>query len=94
MGPYLPAPDQHMPQTHPFLAPSFRGQHLTAIDVKRRQLRLGYNQLAKLAGLERHLVVKALVGHPTSTDFPTLMALATAVGHDLQLASAQDALAG
>jgi DNA-binding phage protein len=88
MRAYLSAPDQHMPETHPFLSPSFRGQNLTAIDHKRRAQGLGYNQLAIRAGLDRHVVVKALVGHPTGTDFPTLMALATAVGHDLQLRGA------
>jgi hypothetical protein len=88
MGPYVPAPDQHMPDTHPFMAPSFRGQHLTAIDQRRRERRLGYNQLAELAGLDRHLVVKALVGNPASTGFDTLVALAVAVGHDLHLPGA------
>lgn len=72
-----------MPETHPFIAPSYRGKHLTAIEQKRRAQGLGYNQLAEKAGLDRHLVVKALVGGPTSTDFAVLVALATAVGHDL-----------
>jgi hypothetical protein len=86
-----------MPETHPFIAPSFRGKHLTLIDARRREQKLGYNQLAELAGLERHLVVKALVGGPTSTDFATLVALANAVGHDLWAplaAQPQGALAG
>ena len=65
-----------MPETHPFIAPSYRGKHLTAIDQKRRDIGLGYNQLAEKAGLERHVVVKALVGGPTSTDFAVLVALA------------------
>ena len=83
-----------MPETHPFIAPSYRGKHLTAIDQKRRDIGLGYNQLAEKARLERHVVVKALVGGPTSTDFAVLVALAEAVGHDLTAPLAQGALAG
>jgi DNA-binding phage protein len=82
-----------MPETHPFIAPSYRGKHLTEIERKRRAQGLGYNQLAEKAGLERHLVVKALVGGPTSTDFAVLVALAAAVGHDLAAPLAQGQLA-
>lgn len=82
-----------MSGTHPFIAPSYRGKHLTAIEQKRRAQNMGYNQLAEKAGLERHLVVKALVGGPTSTDFATLVALAAAVGHDLSAPLTQGQLA-
>lgn len=62
---------------------TYRTRQASAIDLKRRSRGLSFNQLAKLSQLERHEVVKTLVGSPETANFPTLVALATAVGHDL-----------